>query len=97
LRYVHNAARLPHQHFVRRVEIGKAEVDVAGASLGARHAYGNEIDAILLKRRNAFGVDDRDLPGPDAKTFGDAICEIDVVSDDVFIEPAEAETAVSSR
>ena len=88
---VFDAAALAHQHHVRRVEIGEAEIDVVSAGLGARHARGDKVDAVLAQRRNALGIDDGDFLGCNAEPFSDPLGEIDILADDALARLAEAE------
>src|ERR1051326_2101654 len=79
-----DAAVLAHQDHVRRIEIGVAEIDLLGAALRARHADGDEIDAVLLQRRNALGIDDRNFLRRHAKLLRDPCGEVDVIADDAL-------------
>ena len=81
---VFDAAILAHQDHVRRIEIGVAERYILGAVLRARHADGDEIDAVLIERRDAIGVDDRNFLRCDAEPLGHLRRKVDVVADDAL-------------
>src|SRR5882672_1564419 len=55
------------------------------AIVGARHAGGCKVDAVLLQRWNALGVDDRDELHADAEPPGHLRREIDVIAYDLAV------------
>src|SRR5262244_248530 len=70
---------------VWRDQIGETEADEVAAVVGARHAGGGEVDAVLLQGGNALGIDDRDELHADAEAPGDLRRKINVIADDLAV------------